>query len=261
MSVDRNGTAALGAASLVGPRPQPGSDQVAVKIANRVATTRVWSDQPSKRLVFGLAFNAGWADVVLLEKYSCFPTMMTGNSMKMTSALCSARWVDVAYYATVIAAYVGGTMLFRAASKLKSTEGEGAARSCAPAVLVLFALSDALTWSAPARWPMVALAMAFGVINAASFEGARTITNMLTMHMHRLSNYVVDRAVGTAPAFVEADRRSVGVLGGFVIGAAWGITVAKLFPGFLAHGCATALGIAYAALLFSQDDKGRLRLR
>ena len=183
MSVDRNGTS-------------EGSPEDLVKIANRVATARPWSDQPSKRLVrkhtartrtrahrtqahkarvaihahatqymhkhahtrtyrmhsrtwtrthppthphppttththprpptpthppthphpttrtlqiFGLAFNAGWADVVLLEKYSCFPTMMTGNSIKMTSALCAARWVDVAFYATVIAAYVSGT--------------------------------------------------------------------------------------------------------------------------------------------------------
>ena len=216
------------------------------------------SSDPSKRLIFGLAFNAGLADVTLLRKYGAFPTMMTGNTMKLTEAALFRRWADVSYFAAVIVAYAAGTAVYRRAMKASPTHP---ARACAPVVLALFALSDVLNGASERRWVMLLLSSAFGMINSVSIEGQRTITNMLTGHMHKVTNYGTDLTLGDPPAeFGIANWRSVGVLGGFVGGAASGVIIATLVPGFLTRGCATALGVTYAAMLLIQDNMGRLAL-
>ena len=72
---------------------------------------------------------------------------------------------------------------------------------------------------------------------------------------------LTDLTLGDPPAeFGIANWRSVGVLGGFVGGAASGVIIATLVPGFLTRGCATALGVTYAAMLLIQDNMGRLAL-
>ena len=222
------------------------------------AAAAVRGTDPSKRLIFGLAFNAGLSDVTLLRKYGAFPTMMTGNTMKLTEAALFRRWADVSYFAAVIAAYAAGTAVYRRAMKSQPTHP---ARACAPVVLALFALSDALSGAKERRWVMLLLSSAFGMINSVSIEGQRTITNMLTGHMHKVTNYGTDVTLGDPPAeFGIANWRSVGVLGGFVGGAALGVILATLSPAFLARGCATALGMTYAAMLLVQDNMGRLAL-
>ena len=226
-------------------------------------------DSPSMRLVAGFAFNAGWTNIVVLKKYGAFPTMMTGNAMKMTGAAVACRWGDVAYFATIIMGYVVGAAAYRitvaVAAAMSTTRKRKmtAPRALAPVVLVLFTLCDVLAPGEATRRTIAVplLAVAFGMINGVCFFTQQTITNMLTVHLHRLTHFGVDTALGGAPVLGPADRRSMAVLGAFVGGAALGVTIAAEAPRFLACGCFTALGVAYAAMLGAQDDAGRLALQ
>lgn len=218
------------------------------------------------RLIVGFAAAAGFADVVLLKKYGAFPTMMTGNMLKMTDAALAQRWADVTYFASAVVAYIGGAATYRRATatgvRTSLTEPLSTTpRQLAPPVLALFVLADVLTHacSAQRRWCMLPLASGFGIINGVSIGNQRTITNMLTGHMHKLTNLGVDAALSGEPvAFAPGDRHSVGVLGGFVGGAVWGVAVTRRLPGFLTRGCVCALGVVYAALLALTDDAGGL---
>lgn len=164
--------------------------------------TPVTPSAPSKRLVFGLSYLAGISDITFLRLYSTFPTMMTGNTMKLTEAFLNTRYADTSFYVGCIFTYILGTVIFKITQKrqanvfadpnafmtryLRSTP-----RTFSLPILLSFYLSTFFgTYiGSPA---MYLLSFSFGIINAVSIESAGTITCMLTGHMHKLSNTVVD---------------------------------------------------------------------
>lgn len=200
----------------------------------------------------GMAFLTGIADLALFSKYKSFATMMTGNTMWMALALMEQRFMDVGYYASVILSYLTGVSIFRRSDLALKKKTLPLA-----AILVggLFVGSDIVFNIYQHRWiPMMMLAMGFGISNSVGQEAAGTLTFVITGHMSRLVNQIVDRVSRTAgrskltlkdkQAFVQ----NASVIGGFFAGAfVAGILKAK---GLLVEkvGIFSAIGLSYAAL-------------
>jgi uncharacterized membrane protein YoaK (UPF0700 family) len=168
---------------------------------NAAAAAAKTSRQDRTLLFFGtgLAFVTGWADVALMARYRTFATMMTGNSMWMARGIADGNWAEVLYYATVIASYVAGLAWFRAVTAAKSTPNGGESKPrtrlnlCAGAVCALFVGSDIVFAKTQARFvPVAFLAAAFGIINSVGTEFAGALTFVVTGHLTRLTNLLVD---------------------------------------------------------------------
>ena len=225
----------------------------------------VGAEGAQKRLVFFLAFNAGLADLVLFRKHSCFATMMTGNLIKGVCAGLGARWADAVFFSQLTAVYLSGVGAFRALDARLGREASPAVnRVLAPAVLALFAAADAFAAASP-RAAALWCAAGFGLVNSVSLDVLLTITTMLTVHMHKLTNLAVD-AVGLAgPAargrakLSDMNKRSIAVISAFALGIAAGTGICANFPAFVHRGFSTALGASYALMLLTHDN-GRLCL-
>ena len=60
-----------------------------------------------------LAFLGGVSHAVSLEWFEGYPTMLTGNSIATSMALCRKRWIDAAFRASLILGYVIGSACAR----------------------------------------------------------------------------------------------------------------------------------------------------
>ncbi|KAJ1455283.1 hypothetical protein M885DRAFT_587790 [Pelagophyceae sp. CCMP2097] len=237
---------------------------VSVPAAPPKPKLRVAAPSSSKRLVFGLAFLTGLADIVLFRKYRTFSTMMTGNTMWMAAAVVNTQWRTAAYYLSIIFAYVGGLAAFRVLDTQVGEQGS-ATFAAAPAVALLFAASDLLSWKRPLDLcsPMLLLAAAFGIINSVGQDVAGLLTFVVTGHMTKLTAMAVDRLGGKGESStmqaqdLAAAARSVGVIGAFFGGAMCGAVVLSRWPKLLDRGMATMIGMQFGALFLWQFSRGK----
>lgn len=213
----------------------------------------------SKRLIAGMAFLTGWADFALVTKYKTFATMMTGNTMWMASAVVDGRVSDVFYYASAIASYVAGLVVFRK-SDLAYKE-KSLSRVCAPLVAALFVGADYLSYINPANRliPISMLSLAFAVINSIGNEVGGTMTFVLTGHLTKLTALGVDRVSRAAGRKKPSDgeksaaARCSLVIGAFFTGALWACALNSRAPATLQRGAFSAMGLLYGALFLWQD--------
>lgn len=222
-------------------------------------STAAMKDDSKMRLTSALAFMTGWADVTLMTKYKSFATMMTGNTMWMASAAIDNRFKDMGYYASIIVCYVAGLVVFRRSDL--SLKNKSLTYVCAPSVLALFALADYLSCLNPSnRWPsMMMLSLGYGIINSVGTEVAGTLAFVVTGHMTKVTNLVVDRFSRKAGRvrLTKADRtavkRSTCVIGSFFGGAIWAWGLLQRWPNLLVRGNFTIMGVLYAILFLWQD--------
>jgi uncharacterized membrane protein YoaK (UPF0700 family) len=204
-----------------------------------------------------MAFLAGVADLTLNMKYKTFATMMTGNTMWMALALAEQRFMDATYYASVIMSYITGLTVFR---KIDLSFKNKTLPICSFLVASLFIGSDLIFQAYQSRWiPMLLLGSGFGIINSVGQEVSGTLTFVITGHLTRSTNMIIDRLSRTAgrKKMSLADKQSfiqnLGVFGGFLCGAAFaGILKAK---GLLVErvGVFSAIGLAHAGLWLWKD--------
>jgi len=210
-----------------------------------------------RRLATGMAFLTGVADLTLFLKYKTFATMMTGNTMWMAVALIEKRFIDVGYYASVIMSYTVGLTVFR---KTNLSFKDKTLRICSFLVASLFVGSDLLFKAYQSRWiPMMMLASGFGIINSVGQEFTGTLTFVITGHLTRLTNQIVDRLSSTAgrKKLSLADKQSM-IQNAFVY---TGFFCGALLAGFLKAkgilmeriGVFSSIGIAYASLWVWKD--------
>ena len=183
---------------------------------------------------------------------------MTGNTINCAISLASCKIMDVGFYSTVIFAYFCGFAALRhIVAVQKASTGRFATRTVAPAVMLLFALTDVvLLRTDGSRWAMALVATATGLINAACTETTATgPLTMMTGHMQTMARVLSDaqRGVADAAAFKVA-RGSCLVLSCFTAGVmsgtfASGGAVRRLMPLRLTVPAFTALGAAYGAML------------
>lgn len=210
-----------------------------------------------KRLAACMAFLTGFANVAIFTKFKTFATMLTGNTMWMALSVTERNYADAAYYLSVIASYLLGTAVFRRTdlSLRKQT-----LPVCAIVVSALFILGDWVHFATNmARWlPMVLFSAAYGIINSLGTEVSGTLTFVITGHVTRLVNQLVDRLSRTAGRnkLTEAQKTAVilnaAIYGGFCGGAVFATLLAS--SGLLNRfGILSAVGVSHAALWLFHD--------
>ena len=138
-----------------------------------------------------LSFVAGWFDVVCFKQYKCYANMMTGNTVNLCYKVGNREALDVSFLLATITNYCGGFTAFKYLDT--KLNGRGSCSSAAPLIFALFALSDALRERFPAaRWHMISMAFACGMINSASAEKAKLVTMAVTAHYQSLSSILAD---------------------------------------------------------------------
>lgn len=215
----------------------------------------IQAEDGKKRLTTGMAFLTGWADVTLFLKYKTFATMMTGNTMWMARAAVERNFTDVLYYMSMIGSYILGLAAFRKADlELR----DKSLRLCSVLVLALFAGSDIIhNMYNKTRWvPMMMLATGFGIINSIGSEIAGTLTFVITGHLTRLTNQLVDRIsrkAGRQKTNKSVIFQNVSVLGGFFLGAGFGCYLIAYRNWLTLPWNFSLLGFLYATLFFWKD--------
>jgi uncharacterized membrane protein YoaK (UPF0700 family) len=217
------------------------------------AISQADSKQRKDRLAGCTAFLTGFADVALYLKYKTFATMMSGNTLWLAKALTEQQVVLALYYASLIIAYIAGLVLFR---RFELGVRKETMHLCSLVVASLFIASDAIDFMHGGRWlPVAMLASAFGIINSVGSEVAGTFTYVVTGHITKSTNILVDRISRSRgrKRLTEMDRMfindAVTVTAGFFSGALLASLMAKsqaLFrPGVFA-----GLGVLYGLLFY-----------
>jgi hypothetical protein len=148
--------------------------------ATVTASTKARQFAYKKRFAIIMAFMTGWADYIFVKKFNFFPTMMTGNSLKMSYAMVDGRIIDTFFYLSIIFSYMLGVGIFRRAElsyKDKALNG-----LFAPLVTICFLMSDYLSWMNPSSKfvPAMLLSLAWGVINSVGSEVTGTLIFVVT---------------------------------------------------------------------------------
>eukprot|EP00521_Asterionellopsis_glacialis_P011165 CAMPEP_0195292116 /NCGR_PEP_ID=MMETSP0707-20130614/8622_1 /TAXON_ID=33640 /ORGANISM="Asterionellopsis glacialis, Strain CCMP134" /LENGTH=340 /DNA_ID=CAMNT_0040352511 /DNA_START=148 /DNA_END=1170 /DNA_ORIENTATION=- len=212
-----------------------------------------------KRLAAGMAFLTGWADVFLFNKYRTFCTMMTGNTMWMANAVIEQNLTNVGYYMSVICSYLCGLAIFRHADMRFK---ENTMKVCAILVSFLFVGSD--VWyhylTNGSRWvAAMMLACGYGIINSAGMEETGTLTFVITGHMTKLVNQLIDRVSRTAGRLKMNDgqkfafKQNTAVVSSFFGGAMWACYLINRRQLLNSFGVFSTIGILYSLLFFWQD--------
>lgn len=207
------------------------------------------------RLVFMLAFMTGVADVAMVLKYKNFATMMTGNTMWLASHTVERSFGLMLYLLAVIGSYMGGLAIFR---RVYMSLKEQSLELFAPMITAAFLAADYMTFVNPMKKcaPMCLLSASFGIINAVGTDMAGTLCFVVTGHMTKIANAIVDRISGLAgkkridmPSFI----RSAYVCVGFFLGAFAAFAGVKTFPSLKDHGLLSLMGTVYGGLFLWQD--------
>ena len=160
--------------------------QLRCRPALGVAAAPATREVPTETLAAAFAFMSGWADATTFLRFDCFANMMTGNYVRMASALAETRWLDATWLALVIVQYICGIGLFRASDLLRQRHRItflGRYSIAAPVVLALFTMVDLFDRMMPSsRWAMLPLSLGFGVVNAISSDATGSVTCMVTGH-------------------------------------------------------------------------------
>ena len=131
----------------------------------------------SPLLYQGLSFFSGFADVFTFQQFNGFANKQTGNAIQFAASLGMRRWVDVAFYSSLLLSFVAGVAAYRIVDvkrkKQLTTSTAGAM------VASLFILTDVVLnrWHGT-RWALLLVAAGSGLINAASSEETGAITSM-----------------------------------------------------------------------------------
>lgn len=159
-------------------------------------------------LIDGLAFLSGWVDAVTFLHYKAYATMLTGTAINLMGALVHQRMKDAFFFVLICVGYVGGVCLHRG-HEAKRGRPE-TTKMVAPAVLALFVSTDVLThYFNGARWPIINIATAFGIINIQSGISTGAITCMLTGHIQRITAYVSEVVTGGAAGLKGAPKEAL----------------------------------------------------
>ena len=207
------------------------------------------------RLVFLLAAMTGVADVVVVTKYKNFPTMMTGNTIWLASHVLNQSFGLAAYITAVLLSYMSGLAIFR---KMYGSLKEQSLELFAPMVTAAFLAADYLSAANPAvKWPsMCLLAGSYGIINSVGTDMAGTLCFVLTGHMTKMTNSIVDRFSEEKKKIdSSAFIRSSSVCAGIFLRAVAAWASLKAFPHLLQRGMLSFMGTVYGGLFLWQDAK------
>jgi uncharacterized membrane protein YoaK (UPF0700 family) len=181
----------------------------------------------------------GASDVFSFRMTKSYANMMTGNVIKIASAIGEQRFGEALPFASVVVVYalgcaIYGTIVNVSIRAEKSNNPQATARSMTSLLfLALFALSDylfynhnSMTSNTSNAWliHMTPLAMGFGILNAASADIlGGTITFAMTGHISKVAQGVSEWLLN-GKQWRSATKLSARILSFFVggiLGASW----------------------------------------
>ena len=150
-----------------------------------------------------LTAMAGVADIFSYQRYGCYSNMMTGNTLRLVNSLLELRWPDVGLYASMITAYIVGTMGYSWMVKVQKKPDRFQWYATGLFVLADVGAVIGLPW----RMLPPIFAMGFALINANALHTTSAITNAMTGHMHKVGGGLVDRLLtGSMPTLGHKGR-------------------------------------------------------
>lgn len=220
----------------------------------------VQANNRKNRVATCTAFLTGWADVALVTKYKTFATMMTGNTLWLAQAVVDLKWAQACFYFSVIAAYVAGLATFR---KMDYTLRKQTLRVSAVLVTALFVASDVIFAVTKSKFlPVALLSVGFGIINSIGTEETGSLTFVVTGHMTKLTNMLVDRTKEVPKPSkrrsltaneIAAALENMSVTFGFLGGAIFGFLLQAQKQLFLRSGMFSVLGALFGMLFYFLD--------
>jgi uncharacterized membrane protein YoaK (UPF0700 family) len=180
---------------------------------NPPSRATVSSKKLSNKTIFTLALVmlAGITEGICYRRFRCFPTMMTGNTIRGLDALADWDVSTAMMHGRLILAYVAGGALFKFLDVLyqqRQQEKENAVGSSsstlssnnlllvwvARVAFVLFGVSDLMGCKRD-MWRLPPLALGFGMINAATMDVLGVVTNAVTGHWTKIGVGMAERAL------------------------------------------------------------------
>lgn len=133
-------------------------------------------------LIISLLSLSGIVEAICFRRFRCFPNMMTGNTVRCMDALAENRLDTVMMYLGLIVNYVSGGALYKFLSTWKKDIDLAWVSKIS---FGFFLLSDLIgrIKDASRIFPM---AVAFGMINAATQESIGAVTNAVTGHYGKI---------------------------------------------------------------------------
>ena len=110
-------------------------------------TKKKQKTHPSKLTIYFLSYLAGISDVILFRRYAIFPTMMTGNLIKMLDAFITCNYNNVVFFAGCIIAYVIGSGGYARVERRRRYGKISTGRLLAPVVFFGFVAAEVSTWN------------------------------------------------------------------------------------------------------------------
>jgi uncharacterized membrane protein YoaK (UPF0700 family) len=201
--------------------------------------------------IYLLAFVSGMADVACFKRFGFYASMMTGNTIRVGSAIVDLRWEEALFFGTVIVSYSFGASLLRGISiqtKKLDTERH-TLLSVAPVALVIFCSADFVASAFPRAFPPI-LAIGFGLINAAAVDATKVVTNAVSGHCMNVGLGLADAVLLQPPgkAMKTSFRVLVSFLASIIVSSA-GHHWLTLNPWVKLPPVGASFGVLYAALL------------
>lgn len=198
-------------------------------------------DRTHQHLAVGVAVLAGFVDAIgFVESTGFFVSFMTGNSTRLAVGL--AQWLDAAGVAAgIIAIFVAGVV---AGALVAARCGQRRSPVVLALVALLLALAIALRFGMPGWPPVLCLAFAMGVVNAAiegqdgAIVGVTYMTGTLVQMGHKIANALRGAGDGRWLAHLWL---WAGLVAGAVAGARtvlWSAPLAYALAALLAAGLA-----------------------
>lgn len=181
-------------------------------------------------LVCGLAFSIGWANVLSLELYKAFGTMLTGNLVQLGWSLGLGRWYDTLFYVAVIVSYLSGQFFHRLVSSQRNPWAVTRSHSSllmALAVLLLGVTQDVWMYydNGKNRYAVMLLSATLGIVASVADNVNGIIVNLMTGHLTKIANAGFDALLlpdGAENKTKKIAARSLLVVSVFFLGCLWG---------------------------------------
>lgn len=164
-------------------------------------------EDKKRTFILLLGVVTGIAHVVCANQYEYYANMMTGNTIRLATAVSKGDAKQGWYFGTLVLSYGIGASLFGAVEAFGPSDTSNGAiqddrdeqsspvlRRMAPVSFGVFAASDIVARTLPAPYRLHCLAVGFGMINAATQNVLGTVTNAATGHITRVGTGMVDVA-------------------------------------------------------------------
>jgi len=226
----------------------------------------VFEQNVQKRILgIAMAITTGLADISIFTKFQCFCTMMTGNLIWLGRSLVNGQLRNTLYYSSLIFSYVMGLVAFRVFTSKKETSLSNyfsilsekwklrLLPKCAVTIVSLMAIANIFLNVTGMRWlPLTLTAFCFGIINSVGTQYTGSLTFVVTGHMTKLTNEIMDYISLPKHEKNNADKGSMlqnaSLVIGFLIGAM--IASLKILP---AKYEILSIGLLYAVSFLWKD--------